>query len=254
MKINFVQYLNVVVFALVLSELVYAQDELKKTEKSKTATVSVKGIWDGSVEYGIIATTGNTNTRSESAKVSVKYQNNFWLNSTVWSFLKASDSGVISADQTLVRNNTRYTINNNDYIYLALNYEADRFSGFNSRTSEVVGYGFSIIKKNNIDWNVELGIGARQSSRTDGKKQDNSIYSAGTNAFWKINDNSQISEVLFMEKGNDNTYIESSSTIKLKINGSLSLNLNLKIKNNSNVPDRVKRTDTQTTVNIVYDF
>ncbi len=252
MKINWVRYFSI--FVLILSEAVLAQADVKANDTSKAATVITKVVWNGSVEYGVIATSGNTNTRSESAKVSLQYQKNFWLNSTAWSYLKASNTGVISAEQAIIRNHTKFTMNNNDYLFLTLNYDADRFSGFSTRTSEVLGYGFSIIKKNNIDWNVELGVGARQSKRIDGEKQDNLIYSFGTNASWKINDNSQISEVLFMDKGNDNTYIESSSTIKLKINGSLSLNLNLKIKNNSNVPVNIKRTDTQTTVNIVYDF
>ena len=57
-----------------------------------------------------------------------------------------------------------------------------------------------------------------------------------------------------MEKGDDNTFTESLTSVKLKINDALSLSMNFKIKNNSVVPDNIKHTDTQTTVNIIYDF
>lgn len=237
--------------------------EIKKQEDNQSGAILknipeskiIKNpVWSGSIEYGIIATSGNTNTRSETGKASMLYKKKFWDSLSSWYFLKASDSGITSADQTIVRNYTKFTIENNNFIFLSFNYERDSFSGFLSRTTEVVGYGLSVIKKNNFHWDIELGAGETQTKRTDGIDQNNVITRIGTNLSWHINKNSQLSEILFMEKGENNTFVESLSSIKVKINDSLSLNLSLKVKNNSIVPENIKHTDTQTTVNIVYDF
>jgi len=258
MNLNLTQ-LFLVLGLIVNTHLVFAEQEeqLKNNLKSQQQPLDENiqdNLWSGTIEYGVIATSGNTNTRSENAKASLEYKNSGWTNISSWSFLKASDSGVISADQTFVRNYTKYSVVNDNYLFLSLHFEKDRFSGFTTRTSETMGYGFALIKNDNFTWDVELGAGARQSTRTDGVNQDDLIARLGTNVSWQVNKNSQISEVLFMEKGKENTFVESLTTIKLKINDSLSLNLNLKIKNNSIVPANIKHTDSQTTINIVYDF
>jgi len=228
-------------------QLCYAESNIVSKSKKDP-------IWSGSIEYGVIATSGNTNTRTESAKTSLQYKKELWVNDTSWSYLKASDAGVTSADQMFLKNYTKYSITVRDYLFLLLHYERDRFSGYLNRTTEVFGYGFSIIKNDSINWDIELGAGARQNRRTDERTQQDGIARIGTNFSWYINKNSKLSEVLFMDKGDNNTFTESLTSVKLKINAALSLSLNFKVKNNSIVPDNIKHTDTQTTVNIIYDF
>jgi len=260
-NINCIRLLSIVGLIIITQQTFAENKKLPESHSESTQNNSATtepensvASWKGSIEYGVIATSGNTNTRSESAKVSIEYKKTEWTNTISWSFLKASDSGNVSADQMFIRNYTKYSIINDDYLFLSLHSEKDRFSGFTNRTTETIGYGFSLIKIDYFEWDVELGAGARQSTRTDALINEDLITRIGTNVSWKVNENSQIFEELFMEKGKENTFIESLTTIKLKINDSLALHLNLKIKNNSIVPEGIKQTDTQTTINIVYDF
>lgn len=57
-----------------------------------------------------------------------------------------------------------------------------------------------------------------------------------------------------VESGDTNTYSKSETYLKLKINGNLNAKLGYEVKHNSDVPAGVDKTDTMTTVTLVYGF
>jgi putative salt-induced outer membrane protein YdiY len=226
----------------------------KDNSKEKTIKSPIKSPWSGSLEFGIIATTGNTSTRSSSGKAVLQYESGLWLNKTTLSFLRASDKDIVTAEQSVIRNYTKRTLIKLSYIFLSIHSDKDSFSGYVTRNTEVMGYGYTFIKRDNISWDIEIGAGAGQTERSDGVMDDDFISRIGTNFIWKMNQHSQISQNIFVEKGKDNQFTESTTSVKIKINDSLALSINFELKNNTNVPVDIKHTDTQTTVKIVYDF
>jgi len=63
-----------------------------------------------------------------------------------------------------------------------------------------------------------------------------------------------VKEELSVEGGSDNTYTESITELKLRINAALAMEVTFSVKDNSDVPAGIKNTDTATAVTLVYDF
>ena len=101
---------------------------------------------------------------------------------------------------------------------------------------------------------MEAGAGARQTDNTDGRSTDEAIYRLATLLTWNISETSSLKEELSVEGGSDNTYTESNTELKVKINAALAMKVTFSVKNNSDVPVGIKHTDTTTAVTLVYDF
>ena len=118
----------------------------------------------------------------------------------------------------------------------------------------MLGYGRKLYTGPRFLWDVEAGAGARQTDLTDGTSTDEAIYRLATLLTWKISETSAVKEELSVEGGSDNTYTESITELKLRINAALAMKVTFSVKDNSDVPAGIKNTDTATAVTLVYDF
>jgi len=75
---------------------------------------------------------------------------------------------------------------------------------------------------------------------------------------WKhrklISETSTFNQNIFVEDGSTNTYTKSETFLKLVVVGNLGAKFGYEVKRNSNVPPDAEKTDTITTVTLVYDF
>lgn len=221
-------------------------------EQTKSQTGS--GKWQGGAELGFVTTSGNTDTQSVNAKLTVEYLIDKWKHSFRGNTLRSEDSGTVTADNLSLLLRSQYNFAKKEYMFGSLRYEEDTFSGFDNRTTEVIGYGHQFYDTESFKLSAEVGVGARQTDLTDGTTQDDGIVRIASDIEWKITETSSITEALLVDIGGDNTYTESVTGLKVKINASLALKLTATIKDNSDVPAGKKHTDTQTAVTLVYDF
>lgn len=210
--------------------------------------------WGGEAEVGIIMTRGNTQTDSRNIKLGVHYTTDPWDHKLMLDSLRTEDNGVVSADRFGAYYRSTYKISAPAYAFGSLRYEDDPFAGFDQRTTEVIGYGRKIYNAKELAWDVEVGVGARQTERTDNVSTDEGIFRLATLVQWKISETSVFKEELSVESGSANTVTESITSLKVRINSSLAMKLGLKIMDNSDVPAGKKHTDTETGVTLVYDF
>lgn len=211
-------------------------------------------IWKGEAELGFVSATGNTDTQSTNAKFSVENDRIYWNHLLQLQALRAKDRDSITADRIEAFYRSLYKVSKKDYIFGSLKYEDDRFSGYDQRTTEIVGYGRKFYDREIFKLDAEIGIGARQADLTDNTQTDEVIVRLGSHAFWALSKTSSYKQEVFIERGDENTFSESSSELKVRINASLALKLSLSIKHNSDVPATKKKTDTLTAVTLVYDF
>ena len=74
---------------------------------------------------------------------------------------------------------------------------------------------------------------------------------------WTISDSATFSQKVMVNRelsDEKNTKTRLESAVTTKINGSLQMKLGFTLVNNSKVPDDRKKTDTETSVTIVYSF
>ena len=208
----------------------------------------------GKFELGYLATTGNTETSSLNSKLALVYDAQTWRHSLDAAVIHADDSGVTTAERNQLGVKSDYKFNESDYLFITVNWEQDRFAGFEQRTSEAVGYGRRILKSERHSLDAELGAGLRQTTPVTGADVSETILRGALKYQWRITESAAFDQKLVVESGESNTYMESVSALAAKIVGSWSLKFSYTIKHNSDVAPGLDTTDTYTAIGVEYAF
>jgi putative salt-induced outer membrane protein len=214
------------------------------------------GEWKGNVELGFVTTTGNTETETLNAKAKVETEREKWRHAIKAEALNSSNSTSSTAERYLLAGQSDYKFGERkqNYLFILLSYEDDRFSGYDYRAEETFGYGRRVLERPSLALDLEIGPGARQSKlENDGTDNEFTVRGAAKLA-WAISDTSTFSEDLSVVKGEDVTITKSITALSAQIAGSLATKLTYTIKNTSDVPTGIEKTDTEMAVTLVYDF
>ena len=210
--------------------------------------------WSSEAELGFIKTTGNTDTESLNFKFAVNNKRKKWEHSLKAESASSSDSSGTTAERYFLSLRTQYSVTELSYLFARIQYEDDRFSGYNYQASEVLGYGRRLINKEQLKINAEVGAGVRQNNLETGDADSESIFLIGGDVYWKISTSASLTEELTIEVGEDRTLSKSITALKTQINHSLSSKISYTVKRASNVPIGTEKTDTELAVTLVYAF
>lgn len=210
--------------------------------------------WKGEAELGFISTSGNTNTETLNAKAKVSHEREKWKHTVVAEATRASDNEVITAQRYFLSGKTDYKYSKRSYIFGLLNYEDDRFSGYDYQASLIFGYGRKLINKDTLKLDAELGLGTRHNETDEGEKSDEGVLYGAMELDWKISKSASFNEKLTVEQGEDATTTKSVTGLKAKINSHLASKITYTVKHTSDVPDDVEKTDRETAITLVYNF
>lgn len=212
------------------------------------------GVWQGSVELGFVNTTGNTETETINAKAKAQLEQQRWRYTVTYESLTSSDQGVTTAERYVANGQSDYKFGEHNYFFMMLNYEDDRFSGYEYRVSEALGYGRRVVDYPSLTLDLEAGPGARQSKLSTGGSEDEVTLRGAAKLAWKLSDTSSLTEDLSTEVGEDSTISKSVTALIAQINGSLATKITYTVKHTSAVPVGVEKTDTEMAVTLVYSF
>lgn len=213
------------------------------------------GSWKGDVELGIVTTTGNTETETINAKAKAVTEREKWRHTVSLESLNTSNGGDTTAERYVVNGQSDYKFGEHNYFFVMINYENARFSGYDYRVSEALGYGRRVIAKTAVTLDLEIGPGARQSKLDSGGSEDEFTLRGAAKLAWKISDTSTFTTDLSVDAGEDTTVTKSVTALTAQINGSLATKITYTIKNTSDVPTNdIEKTDTETAVTLVYSF
>ena len=221
---------------------------------SAAKTTAVKDGWQGSVAFGYLQTTGNSDTTTLNAKALAGYKGGDWQDAFLFQTLKASSGGVVNAESTELNAQADYNLSSLNYLFGNVDYLRDVFSGYEHRTSEVVGYGHRLLATDSQQLDLELGAGARQTSYTDGTSDSEPVELLSGSYLYKFTKTSNFSENLTVIHGASNTYSQSVSALTLNVAPSFALSVSYTVSHNSAVLPGFKNTDTITAVSLVYSF
>ena len=210
--------------------------------------------WGGEAELGMVTTSGNTDTTTANFKGKLENNREQWHHLFTLETLHASSENSNTAERYLLTAKSDYKINDVSYAFGRVSYEDDRFSGFEYRTTETIGYGRHIIREETLKLDLEGGPGARQSKPEIGDSDSEGIVYLSGNLKWNVSDTSLFTQDLFSEIGDDVTVTKSVTGLKTQINGDLAMKVTYTAKQTSKVPLGVDKTDTETAVTLVYSF
>lgn len=230
--------ITVPAFFMLLSNLAQAEEDANN--------------WKGGAELGFVSTDGNSNTKTVNAKLDIKKSWGGWADNVKIDAMNSKQDGVRSAEKYSTYNKLQYSYNEHDYAFWDIDYQKDRFSGFEYQAGTSFGYGRKLLKNDTYNWDVEIGPGYRVSELENGDKQEDAVIKVATHYEWKISESAKFNQLLSHEEGEDNSITLSESGLTTQINGKLAMKVSYKVKYQDVVPAGFERTDTETAVTLVY--
>lgn len=213
-----------------------------------------EGPWSGKARLGYLGTSGNTENSTLNTGVEIGYTAGKWLHTAEAKAINSSEDNSTSAEAYDFGWKSEWNLTDKDFLFGRLAWRKDRFSGFDTQTSEVLGYGRRLIKTDKHALNAEIGAGARQSERQDGTEEDEAVFNGGLYYTWVLSETAEFSQDLTTEVGSDNTYSESITRVSAKLVGDLALVASYAIKHNSDVPAGTEKKDTYSALSLEYSF
>ena len=212
-------------------------------------------IWKGEGELGFTSVSGNSDAENLNARLGIAVESGAWKHAGSIEAVRAETDGETSADYLRLREKSEYSIGEHSYIYGQFRYEDDEFSGYEYRTSLIVGIGQRLIDLETRRLDISAGIGSRHSEESEsGDRIDEGILSGELFYEQKVGDNARFIEKILLETGDENTYFESETALSTKISDSLAAKVSYLVKRNSSPPPDTEKIDRITTVSLVYGF
>ena len=212
------------------------------------------GPWSGRAALGYLATTGNTENSSLNAAFGLGYDAGRWHHSLDVTAIGAAENDVTTAEAYSIGAKTKYDFSEFNYVFGLVDWNKDKFSGYDQQVSEAVGYGRRILNSDRHVLNLEVGAGARQSDLRDGTSQNETILRLGGDYAWKLSETADFSQVIVVEAGEDNTFLESVTSLRATLMDNIALVASYTIKQNTDVPPGSEKTDTFTALSLEYAF
>jgi putative salt-induced outer membrane protein len=225
--------------------------------------------WTGTGELGLALARGNAKSENLNTKLAFANEDERWKHQFSFAALRAKGEvrgdfdgdGVVeerfrlNANRYEVAASSALKMNERAYWIGALRHENDDFAPFDSQSTFSIGYGYTAINSDTTKLSAEVGPGYRRAkSATTGDTETDTIVRGQIDFSHQLTDNTTLGNLLLVESGSDNTFIQNDLGVKVAMNSKLALKAGLQVRNNSDVGPGIDKTDTLTTVNLVYTF
>ena len=219
------------------------------------ASGSALADFSGKGELGLVIARGNSDIETGNVRLELNYEQERWSNESIFNAVYGRDGGETNNSRWVLSNKTNYNLSEVSYLLGAVRYDRDRFSSFSYQATVAVGYGRRLINTDTHRLKAEVGPGWRFAElRETGESEDELILRGFLDYRWNISDTAQLTNRLLVEAGDDNTFAENTLGVSVAVNSRISLKTGFSVRHNTDVDSGRKKTDTLTTVNLVYNF
>jgi putative salt-induced outer membrane protein len=225
--------------------------------------------FSGKGQVGYVMSRGNSDTDAANAKIDLFLLTPQWKHAFALEGLYGRSGEVTSAERWDLRLQSDYTINTKLFSFGALAYQDDRFSGFQYQVSASGGLGYKFFDSDSTKFSAQAGVGYRvlrpeillkdeASGAVYGRvpldHESEVVATGGIDFMHRFNSSTRLADKLIVESGSSNTSIKNDLVLEVKMSKKLALAAGYSVLHNTKPADDVKRTDTITTLNVVYAF
>jgi putative salt-induced outer membrane protein len=238
------------------------------------------GGWSGSGEFGFASATGNTRSQNVNAKLGLSQENEQWKNSFFLDVLrtKVQQKVIDQNGNTINEFNTTanrydggasvgYKLDPRSYIVGAGRYDHDQFGANLWQGVVSLGYGYIALKDARNELSFEIGPGYKKYRPADltvdiagvvtkeRQTVQHEVVARGlVNYKFRLTDNTSFEDTFLTEAGSKNTYLQNDAGLAVSMTKKLALKVGFQVRRNSDVLPGIRKTDTLTTTNLVYNF
>lgn len=221
-------------------------------------TTPAMAQWTGKGEAGLAIASGNTSTRTANAKVAIGHKADAWEQSGTLAGLYVRNDGETTARRWELGAQTRYTFSERTFWFGGARYEEDRFSGFDHQGVVNTGIGRKFIASDNTKLTAQAGVGYKFYETLDtltvpGSKESSIVGVASMDFEHKLNGATTVFNKFSAELTSDNNFLQDEVGLSVKMSDRLALALAYAVRHNTDPPDGFRKTDTLSTINLVYE-
>nr|WP_262411501.1 DUF481 domain-containing protein [Halomonas utahensis] len=217
--------------------------------------------WSGSVELGLVETSGNTEETTVSGEADVTRDWNDWRQNVLLQSRYAEQGGERTAERYSASTQLDYKFNPNDFVFVRGRYSNDDFSGYQFQASTSAGYGRRLWSEGDSHFDLSSGLGYRYSKFDErepgeGDEREGAIGRLAGDFRYQLSETAHFRQEAETEVSLDDGEAMSRSVTSLQanVNSSLALKLSYTVEHDSNPPEDTERTDTITAVTLLYGF
>jgi len=210
--------------------------------------------WKNKAEIGASFASGNSENESVNGAFVTKYTAEKWGHELGLAGNYGSDGNETTAQRWEFRGQTNYKFTAKAYAFGAARYEDDRFSAYDYQATMAGGLGYRFIDTEKTKFWVQGGPGYRYAKVNEtGETEDGLIFRGDVGFDYQITETTKIVDRFLVETGSDNTYLQNDLGLEVTIAGALGLRVGYQVRHNTDVPAGVDKTDTLTTVGLLYE-
>ncbi|MEX2643594.1 MAG: DUF481 domain-containing protein [Acetobacterales bacterium] len=186
-----------------------ATEEAERIARQEATT----SRWSGELSLGGSYRTGAERASGLHAGGKLRLQRGTWRNEFDLAFDYNQSNDTTNARRFQTDAKTRRSIGERMYGFGLLEYEDDRFSGFDYQISEAVGIGYTVIDSERFTWDLEVGPSWRQSRISDsGSFLSETFLRSGSEIIWAISDTAELSNETSALYSGDSIEVESATS------------------------------------------
>jgi putative salt-induced outer membrane protein len=245
--------LNLVKYLLVACMFITAASVFAHDEPEEEAVVKP---WEGSGEVGYVKTTGNTETTALNLKLNFVRTGERWRHRFTGTALTTSEDGAKENERYTIEVQSDRKLGEKSWLFGAFRLDADKFGSYDPQMSLTAGYGYQLMKSEKHLLKGEIGAGYRKLEETvTGISSSELIARFLLDDSWQVFKTTLWTNRLLIESGSSNTFSQFNTGLAVSMTDRFAVKLGFEIRNNTNIPPGdSEKTDTISSVNLVYNF
>ncbi len=218
-------------------------------------------------QAGYVSSHGDTNAQTANLKLSVIYTVADWKHDLELAGLYGKSNDIVSAERLVAGWQSNYNFSPRMFVFGALDYNDDKFSGFQYQETVSTGLGYSIIKLADATLDAQVGVGYRRLrpetldplpdgdyTRTPLPEESGTVATATIKGSYAFNSVTKLTDVLATQSGSDNTMVQNDLNLQVNMSKALAITAGYEVIHNTSPPAGLTKTDTLVTFNLAYTF
>jgi len=211
--------------------------------------------WSGAGELGLAISKGNTDSQTIVGKMALRKEDALWKHALRAAFLYGESDELETARRYELFASSGRRTGERSRVFGSARTERDRFSATEYQSTVSMGYGVDAIDSDTTQLTFEIGPGYRWSKAQGVREHDNGgIVRGGMEFTHQLTATTTLYDTLLIEAGDENTFARNELGLQVKMTDALALKAGFEVRHNTERADDRRRTDTLTTVNVVYGF
>jgi putative salt-induced outer membrane protein len=232
------------------------------------AAPAAQAQWTGKAELGVLLTTGNTESKSANTKVDLTHEGDKWKQNAYAAALYGENADFATAQRYELRYQADRKITDRFSWFVGVRGEEDKFGAFAYQATVSTGASYKFIDNPTTKFDGSLGVGYKRFepqvlfktaagqvlSRIKGDPDSEPVATLGSNFEHAFTDTTKITNKFIAELGSSNSSLQDDIALQVSMSQTLALAVGVGVRYNSDPPPLAETTDTQLTVNLVYNI